>query len=383
MKKDSIYIIFDELPLKSSGGLVASYANFVRAFKDEFTIKLVSVFNCFPSDIREFSNLEIINLSKHKIDNRFYRIIDYAKDKEWRKVAHAIFSAVCFFGYIPISRIRTRELLRGKKVIVSCPAAGIFISRNVKFIQEIHTSFDYFWGKNLIGRAQTFFAASPALTVFRSKTDAERGNSLFASNYIYSYFDDQSIDRIAFNFNQRRYKALFMGRLSGEKNPLMLLDCAELVRHSLPNFQLDIYGEGDLFVQLKSEVGRRGMEDYVALKGYCDDKSVFSQYSLLWLTSKNEGLPLVIIEAMANKVPVVSTRWGDAAGELIQNGINGFIVENSNEFAQVSIEIMRDKEKLSKLSSNAYRLYKERFTLESYKRKWQELLNAVYDDNIK
>lgn len=383
MKKDSIYIVFDELPLKSSGGLVASYANFARAFKDEFTIKLVSIFNYFPSDIKEFSNLEIINLSKRKIDNRFYRIIDYAKDKEWRKVVHAIFSAVYFFAYIPISRIKTRALFRDKKIIVSCPAAGIFISRNIKFIQEIHTSFDYFWGNNLIGRAQTFFAASSALTVFRSKTDAERGNNLFASNYIYSYFDDRSIDRVFFNFNQRKNKALFMGRLSEEKNPLMLLDCAEMVRHSLPNFQLDIYGEGDLFDQLKREIERRDMEDYVKLKGYCDDKSVISQYSLLWLTSKNEGLPLVVIEAMANKVPVVSTRWGNAVEELIQNGINGFIVANSDEFAQVSIEIMRDNEKLSKLSSNAYRLYKERFTIESYKRKWQEILNTVYDDNTK
>ena len=120
------------------------------------------------------------------------------------------------------------------------------------------------------------------------------------------------------------------------------------------------------------------MADFVTLKGYTSDKSIYSNYSLLWLASKNEGLPLVMIEAMANKVPVVTTNWGDAVFEIVSNGVNGYIANNVSEFVEASINLLTNEEKLKSMSENAFLLYKEKFTLESYKTKWIKILSTAY-----
>lgn len=377
-EKETLYIVFDQLPLKASGGLVMSYANFVDAFKDIFEIKFISVFGHEPSDIEEFKNVSIIDLTDYKIDNRFYRAFSYLKQGKISIFVKALLSAAYFFAYIPIARAKTKTLLANKKVIASCPAAAIFLSKKVKFILEIHTSYDYFWGSNALGRAQSTIASNPILTIFRSNCDARKASTHFESDYIYSYFGNLKSETSVSDFKIRKNKVLFIGRLSEEKNPLFLLDCAEAIKKQIDSFCLDVYGDGELEKPLSLEIKRRNMADFVTLKGYTSDKSIYSNYSLLWLASKNEGLPLVMIEAMANKVPVVTTNWGDAVFEIVSNGVNGYIANNVSEFVEASINLLTNEEKLKSMSENAFLLYKEKFTLESYKTKWIKILSTAY-----
>lgn len=381
-EKETLYIVFDQLPLKSSGGLVMSYVNFVKAFKDVFDIRFVSIFNHEPSDIEEFKDIDIIDLSKFAIDNRFYRLLEYLRKGEILLFVKAVCSLFFFFMYIPVARNKTKKIFANKKVVVSCPAAAIFMSKKTSFILEVHTKYDYFWGSNLLGRAQSALMADPLVTVFRSKCDARRAKSKFNSDYVYSYFDDSALSVPVYEPEKRKYRVLFMGRLSAEKNPFFLLDCAEAIKHRINTFCLDIFGDGELKESLAKEIKKRNMEKYVTLKGYISDKSVFSNYSLLWLPSKNEGLPLVIIEAMANKVPVVTTHWGDAAFEIVEDGVTGFVVDDIDEFIQASMKVLTDEESARYLSENAFQLYKEKFTLQSYKAKWMDILDVVFSENL-
>lgn len=370
-----VYLIFDVLPLKEAGGLIATYANFVRAFKSEYDITIVSVFKQPPNDVEEFKGLNIITLNKLSIDNRFFNIGHYLKSRSFKKALFALWSSIIFFAYIPFGRLKTKALLRDGITIASSPAAAMFVSKTLRFILEIHTAFEYFWGNNKMGNMQISLISKPTLTIFRSKADAQKANLLFASTYIYNFVYDIEPEPL-FNFNIKKNRVLFVGRLTESKNPFMLLDCAARIKQHIQDFELDIYGTGPLETALSAEIHNRNMQNYVHLKGFTNDKTIYRQYSLMWLTSNFEGLPLTVIEAMSNMVPTVSTNWGDAAQELFDSN-NGSLCNTSEEFVQNTLNLLTDKQKLELYSTNARKKYLSTFTPEAYSNRWHEILDTL------
>lgn len=374
---DELYVVFDQIPLKKDGGLIATYIDFVKELSADYRIVFISVFRSEPTDIEEFKNLEVITLFDIPLDNRFYRVLEYAKQQKYRACVFSFISAVRFFWHIPFGRLKTKRLLHGNKVIAVAPAAAMFLSKSCRYILEIHTNFEYFWGHNLLGRAQSALIHQPALTLFRSKADAKKGDKLFPSSYLYNTFDAAALPSPTLK-DALSHRAIYMGRLSEQKNPLMLLDCAEGMINKFPDFNLDIYGEGDLKDELRDEIKARGLGKHVHLKGFTRDKAIYREYDMLWLTSRLEGLCLAIIEAAANMVPTVSTEWGDAVYEEIINGASGYVVSNRDEFVERSIELMTSLEKRNRMALEAYRLYNERFSIEAHRNAWIDAIQNVY-----
>lgn len=89
-----------------------------------------------------------------------------------------------------------------------------------------------------------------------------------------------------------------------------------------------------------------------------------SMADILMLPSNYEGLPMVILEAMSQGIPVVASNVG-GVGEVIKNGKNGFCVENSvDKFANAIETILNDRNLLEKMRNSAKRTYLESFTIE-------------------
>lgn len=384
--KPSLYIVFDQLPKKKDGGLVATYINFVQQFQNEFNIKLVSAFSNGGNDIEAFEHVEMIDLSDYVLDNRFFRAFSYLKKGEFKRFFHALASAVRFFAFIPIARHKTDLLLKDSMVIAVSPAAAIFIGKKVSFILEIHTKYEYFWGKNPIGKLQSSLAAKPALTLFRNKTDAEKARGSFAASYIYNGVEHPSqrsecSTKTAEPLPERKpHSALYVGGVVEHKNPLLLARCAQKVHEAIPDLTLDIYGVGDMTETLQHEIDRRGLESVVNLKGFVDDKSIYAHYEQFWFSSNLEGFGLVLVEAMANRTPVITTNWGDAVYEIVNDGQTGFVVSNETEFCKRSIELFNDPDLSCDLAEAAYRDFEERFSTEQNKAAWEKILSSVYSD---
>lgn len=374
----TIYLVFDQLPHKEDGGLVATYARFVTEFANDYQIKIVSIFNNGRNDIEEFRNLEIINFSDFIIDNRFFKAFSHLKAGNMKSFFRSIFSALYFFLFIPFARQKSKELLKNSIVIVSSPAAAIFVSSKVKFILEIHTRFEYFYGKNFLGNMQIKLASKPAFVLFRTKADADKAKNIVPSGYIYNGFDASFIK----NFSSKKRKpfsALYVGGLQEHKNPIMLLHCAAMTRKKLPNFTLDIYGTGEYEKPLRQAIVDMDLKDTVHLKGFTDDKSVYSHYDLFWFTSKLDGFGLVLIESMANSTPVITTNWGDGVFEVIKNGVTGYIVENAEDFVEKTIDLLTNDNKRQFFGENALNDFNCRFAIKKNKEQWEKILRTVYD----
>lgn len=374
-----IYIVFDQIPRKEDGGLVATYVDFVNEFRDEYHIIFVSIFKSFETNIEDFKDIPVITIIDKTINNRFYKLFSYIRERKPRSFFHALGSAILFFGSIPYIRFKTKKLFSEEDIIIApAPASAIFISNKTKFILEIHTNFEYFWGNNLIGRLQTALMAKPTITVFRNSVDARKGNQRFPSTYIYNCFDDSLVKQAGLQMH-KKHSAIFVGRLAEKKQPLKLLDFSEQLKKIIPDFTLDIYGEGSLGKKLKEQIVSRGLQSTVFMKGFTTDKSVYGRYDVAWLTSSFEGFGLVIIEAMANSVPTISTEWGEAVWEIIENEKTGVVAKTDEAFLEASVRLLEDTEYRNQLAVNARKDYEKRFSPEKHKASWEKLFQKVYE----
>jgi glycosyltransferase involved in cell wall biosynthesis len=119
-----------------------------------------------------------------------------------------------------------------------------------------------------------------------------------------------------------------VARFSPEKGHSVLLDGASRLAREGLDFQLVLIGDGDLRGAIEAQVREAGLQDRVRLTGWLSldavrDAIIASR--ALVVSSFGEGLPVVIMEALALNRPVVSTRVGGIA-ELVEPGVSGWLV---------------------------------------------------------
>lgn len=117
-----------------------------------------------------------------------------------------------------------------------------------------------------------------------------------------------------------------VGRLVPVKGHVHLLEAIHTLRKKDPNVRLVVAGEGELRKTLENEAVRLGIGDAVCFLGWREDVDrLLDVADVFVLPSLNEGLGLVIVEAMAKKLPVVATTVGGVP-EVVKNGETGFLV---------------------------------------------------------
>ncbi|MCU0549922.1 MAG: glycosyltransferase [Leptolyngbya sp. Prado105] len=121
-----------------------------------------------------------------------------------------------------------------------------------------------------------------------------------------------------------------VGRLAHQKNYPLLLEAFAKVRQSRP-VRLMILGEGEARTALEAQIERLGIEEDVLLPGFVSNPYAYlRQADLFVLSSWFEGLPTVLIEAMAVGTPVVATNCPSGPDEILAGGKYGVLVEVGN-----------------------------------------------------
>lgn len=119
-----------------------------------------------------------------------------------------------------------------------------------------------------------------------------------------------------------------VGRLSEQKGHLLLLDAAALVAQNGVKFELVFVGDGPLRPQIEARATALGLETYLKITGWASAARVQEELlaaRALVLPSFAEGLPVVIMEALALERPVIST-YVAGIPELVEPGVCGWLV---------------------------------------------------------
>lgn len=170
------------------------------------------------------------------------------------------------------------------------------------------------------------------------------------------------------------------GRLIEQKNQLMLLDSFAKLDKRYSNYKLVLYGEGPLRRKLEHHVAALGLQQRVSLPGNVTDllKRIQSA-SVFVMTSNFEGMPNVLIEAMALGLPCISTDCPCGGPKtLITNGENGVLIPvGDQERLVVELErLLENPEKAQQMGLAAAQI-RERLHVERIGMQWHDYLNEI------
>ncbi|MDH5220481.1 MAG: glycosyltransferase family 4 protein [Betaproteobacteria bacterium] len=158
-----------------------------------------------------------------------------------------------------------------------------------------------------------------------------------------------------------------VGRLHEQKGHAHLLEAAALVRRALPQVQFRIIGDGPLRGQLEAQARMHRVDDVVEFLGARDDvPEQLRQFDLFVLPSLWEGLPYVLLEAMAAGVPVVATDV-DGVREVIADRAEGVLVppRNAQALADAVIDLAANGAWRAELGAKGAHIVRERFGLDT------------------
>lgn len=169
------------------------------------------------------------------------------------------------------------------------------------------------------------------------------------------------------------------GSLTATKGVDVLIDAFAGLRQEHALFGLDIFGSGPLQESLHEKAVQLGISVDVRFHGkvadierYLDSSCIFVQPSLV------EGMSNVILEAMAAGLPVVSTRTG-AAAEIIQDGVNGLLVDagSSEQIRDAIIRIVSDEDFAQRIGIEARATIASTYAIEIVAERYRELYQSL------
>ena len=120
--------------------------------------------------------------------------------------------------------------------------------------------------------------------------------------------------------------------------------------------------------------------NYVGSKYGKDKEKYFKEADIFVFPTfyGNECFPLVLLEAMQYKVPIITTDEGGIP-DVVQNGVNGYVCERKDSVSLAnSIEILlKNKERCSEFGENGYKIFKEKFTLDEFNKNITKALRNI------
>ncbi len=200
------------------------------------------------------------------------------------------------------------------------------------------------------------------------------------SNQIISLKDDDS----KLGWYKESFSIIIaIGRLSTQKNHACLIKAFSLVGKKIDS-RLVVIGEGPLRQSLEGLAERLGVAEHTFFAGYQDNPYKFLARSAVFvLSSRWEGFPNVILEAMVCGVPVISTDVDFGPREIIDHGENGFLVPDNdpkNLAAQIQYVLEnRKKAFIKEIINNAREKVRSEFTLEAMLKNYREFFLNVHN----
>jgi glycosyltransferase involved in cell wall biosynthesis len=171
---------------------------------------------------------------------------------------------------------------------------------------------------------------------------------------------------------------LAAGRFAYQKGFDLLLPALAQVTADHPDWRLRLCGSGHLKKRLKAQIAELGLQDVVSLEGPADMAEAMASASIFAMSSRFEGFPLILLEAMSKGMAVVSFDCPTGPGEIIEDHRNGILVPEGDvdAFAAGLGALMGDEELRRRCASAAIETA-EAYTMDTVGPRWDALLSEL------
>lgn len=174
-------------------------------------------------------------------------------------------------------------------------------------------------------------------------------------------------------------RVISVGRYTSQKGFDFLIDIWSKVSPRFPDWKLSIYGEGSKRHRMESQIKKLNLSDSIELNPPTKDiEDEFCKSSIYAMTSRHEGMPLVLLEAQVCGLPIVSYACKSGPRDIIRDGVDGFLVEMEDEktFSEKLILLMDDYEMRMKMG-NAAKINCQLFSKDVVMLKWTNLFKSL------
>ncbi len=323
----------------------------------------VNIITCRNEPISFFhidSNIKIFSLEAEKIRNGFIRKFSNIK-KLWRLVCNRKYDVIIavdiyiFFYLLPVQIFKKSHCIAWEHF--NCNIS------NMKF-------------SNLARKLAVKFADQ---VVVLGKRDLYNYTRKYKNTQKITYIYNPVVFEKIVNRNINKHRIIAAGRLTEQKGFDLLIDAWNIIEKRVKDLDwiLDIYGTGKLEAQLLHKISECDLTR-VHLKGYTNNLDTeYLNSSIFVLSSRYEGFGLVLIEAQACGLPCVSFDCPEGPREIIDDKVNGYLVENGNvkELADRLLQLMNDEKLREEFSINAH-MDLQRFDLKNVLNSWETLLST-------
>lgn len=165
------------------------------------------------------------------------------------------------------------------------------------------------------------------------------------------------------------YDVVFIGRITEQKDPDRLIAVLKELTEKLPRVKIAIAGTGSLEEHIKKMAMQYNLMGNIDFLGFMSNPiKLLSDTKVMIMTSKFEGLPMTVLEAMALGVPVISTPV-DGLKEVISNGFNGYLETEDSRLVHRLIDVINDTELRGRLSQNCIWKFDDMNNMVEYKKR--------------
>lgn len=169
------------------------------------------------------------------------------------------------------------------------------------------------------------------------------------------------------------------GRYDYQKNFEALLDIWAMIHKDFPAWRLDIYGDGPMRSLLEERLEGLGLGESVTL--HPPTREIMREYlssSIYVMTSRYEGLPMVLLEAQALGLPIVSYTCPCGPRDIVSDGVNGYLVpEGREEEFAARLRLLMADEQLRRDMGRAAHEASSRYRMQTVMPQWLELFEAL------
>ena len=270
------------------------------------------------------SKIQLINFDCGRVANAVMPLKKRLQEQQYDCVVatqtHS--NIICAFAK-KLAGVQTKLIFRE----VSTPSKNMKLSGFKKFILTSLIN----WTYNMAD--QVVCVSNGVLEDFREYYCYQKQNLITIYNPV---IDDAYLAKLKVPVEHRFFQPeqkviLAVGRLTEAKNFGFLIRSFAKLHQQHPEIRLLILGEGELRAEFEALVSSLGLQDVVDLPGFDPNPYAYLKYADLFVLSSNwEGLPGVLIQALASKIKVVSTNCPSGPMEILVNSKFGLLVECNN-----------------------------------------------------
>ncbi|MCK5661851.1 MAG: glycosyltransferase [Thiotrichaceae bacterium] len=181
--------------------------------------------------------------------------------------------------------------------------------------------------------------------------------------------------------NTDSYKIGIAGRLVPIKRIDLFIESAIYLKQNHPELRIkfQIYGDGPLQETLKTQIQSQQAANYIKLEGHCEKISEELQtLDALLMTSDHEGLPMILLEAMCLKLPIIAHAVGGIP-HLLNEGQCGTLVHNhtAKAYAHAIINLIQQPEEYRTLAERAFDRVRKSYSAEHTANAYSNLYKKI------